>query len=84
MVGPFSRKESRFGGTLPTDTVPLAIACLTWALKSHLTDSTLETELSRQPALRPTDFRLLTLAEARSSALTFLESSAMPVSDLSL
>ena len=84
MVGPSLGMGPDVGELYLTDTVPLATPCLTQALRYYQRDSIPETGLSRQPALRQTDSRLLTLAEARSSDLTFLESPAMPVSDLSL
>ena len=55
-----------------TVTVPQTTPCLTLALRSHPIDSNPGTGLSRQPALRPTDSRLLTLTEVRFSDFTFV------------
>lgn len=87
MVGLSLGMGTGVGEPYLTHTVPLASPCLTQALRYHQTDSIdsiPETGLSRHPALRQTDSRVLTLAEVRSSDLTFLESPAMPVPDLSL
>lgn len=65
-MGFSTSKGSRFGGTLPDS----------HSSTDHTTpdkDSQISpNRLSRQPALCPTDFRLLTLTEVRFSDLTFV------------
>lgn len=84
MVGALTWKASRFGGTLPDrhsftgHTMP----DIGSQISTNRLNSRNRTE--NQQALRLTDSKLLTLAEARSTDLTFLESPAMPVSDLRL
>lgn len=81
--GAFTWKGSRFQETLPgrLGSAGHTMPDIGSQISPNRTNSRKWTE---QTALRPTDSRLLTLAEARSSDLTLLESPAMPVSDLSL